>query len=187
MDSLEGAIGLAPRFAGTNEVARRDAFESFTQSRLERAYRLAGVLLRDRHQAEDAVHDAAVKAWLHWSELRDRDRLDAWFDRIVVNECRSRMRRPTIREIQLEDPFEVSSVTDFEAVHRRDILRAAIGGLNADHRIVVVLRYLDGLSTDEIALRTGAREGTVRSRLHYALKQMRAQLDADERTAGGFR
>lgn len=146
------------------------------------------MILRDRFEAEDAVHDAAVAAWLHWPELRDPDRLDAWFDRILVNQCRSRLRGRKVREIQLPNPLELSAVTDVEgAVHRRNLVRKAIADLDADHRIAVVLRYLDGLSTAEIAARTGAREGTVRSRLHYALRQMRACLDAGERIPGGAR
>jgi RNA polymerase sigma-70 factor (ECF subfamily) len=186
MDGLEGAV-LSPGALDEAEARRRAAFRAFSQSRLDRAYRLAGILLRDRSQAEDAVHDAAVAAWLHWGELRDPERIDAWFDRILVNQCRSRLRRPRLREIPMEEPLEVAVSTDFEATQRRDLLRRAVSDLNADHRIVVVLRYLDGLTTGEIATRTGAREGTVRSRLHYALRQMRAYVEAAERVPGGNR
>jgi DNA-directed RNA polymerase specialized sigma24 family protein len=99
IERLEGVINVGPRASGGTEVERRVVFERFTQSRLERAYRLAGLLLRDRSDAEDAVHDAAVQAWLHWGELRDPERVDAWFDRILVNGCRARMRRKTIRPL----------------------------------------------------------------------------------------
>jgi DNA-directed RNA polymerase specialized sigma24 family protein len=54
-------------------------------------------------------------------------------------------------------------------------------------RIAVVLRYFDGLTPAEIADRTGEREGTIKSRLHYALRQLRAAIDAAERTPGGAR
>ena len=56
-----------------------------------------------------------------------------------------------------------------------------------DHRIAVVLRYVEDLTPAEIATRTGWREGTVKSRLHYALREMRAVLDAAERSSEGVR
>ena len=66
----------------------------------------------------------------------------------------------------------------------RDLLVRALARLDADHRIVVVLRHVFDLSTAEIAARTGAREGTVKSRLHYALREMRAAIEASERVSG---
>src|ERR1035437_2525474 len=208
---LEGSMQMGPRASERTE--RRSAFERFTQSRLDRAYRLAGLILRDQSEAEDAVHDAAVQAWMHWQDLRDSERMDAWFDRILVNECRSRLRRQSIRPLVLADPPEpagpdafaglherdrlrralaglgaaprTAAAAAYAGLHERDRLRRALAGLDADHRIAVVLRYVDDLSPAEIARRTGEREGTVKSRLHYALRQLRATLDAAERIPGG--
>jgi len=166
---------------GEAEAERRAAFGRFTQNRLERAYRLAGLVLRDPSEAEDAVHDAAVQAWLHWGELRDLDRLDAWFDRILVNGCRARMRRRSIRTVDLDSRPDVPGPDGFAGLDDRDVLHRALATLGADHRIAVVLRYVEDLSPAEIAARTGDREGTVKSRLHYALRQLRAAMDAAER------
>ena len=67
------------------------------------------------------------------------------------------------------------------------MLHSALAALDADHRIAVVLRYAAELTPAEIATRTGAREGTVKSRLHYALRELHATLDAAERSARGGR
>ena len=187
IDRTEGQIRVGARTTGQSEVDRRAAFERFTQNRLERAYRLAGLVLRDPSEAEDAVHDAAVQAWLHWGELRDPERIDAWFDRILVNGCRARMRRRTTRPIVFADPPDSPCHDDFAVVYERDVLHRALATLDADHRIVVVLRYVQDLAPAEIAARTGDREGTVKSRLHYALRELRAALTAAERTPGGAR
>src|ERR1035437_5296410 len=74
---------------------RSDRLEAFTlldESRLLQSYRLATLILRDRDEAEDATPEALVRAWASWGTLRDRSRFDAWFDRILVNICRNRMR-----------------------------------------------------------------------------------------------
>ncbi len=63
----------------------------------------------------------------------------------------------------------------------RDVLRVALARLTLEHRAVVVLRYLEGHSIAEIAARTGEREGTIKSRLHYAVRELRAAYDAAER------
>jgi RNA polymerase sigma factor (sigma-70 family) len=180
--SLEGAMRVEALAIGEAEAERRAAFDRFTQNRLQRAYRLAGLVLRDATEAEDAVHDAAVQAWLHWGELHDRDRLDAWFDRILVNGCRARLRRRSIRTVDLSDQPDFPGPDGFAGLDERDVLHRALATLGPDHRIAVVLRYIEDLSPAEIAARTGDREGTVKSRLHYALRQLRAAIDAAERT-----
>jgi RNA polymerase sigma-70 factor (ECF subfamily) len=185
IDRLDREIQAGARMSDA-EVERRAAFDQFSQGRLERAYRLAGLILRDRAEAEDAVHDAAVQAWLHWKELRDPARMDAWFDRIVVNGCRARMRRGSIRPIVLTELPDAQGPDSFAGLYERDVLYRALATLDADHRIVVVLRYVAELTPGEIAARTGDREGTVKSRLHYALRQVRAALEAAERSPGGL-
>ncbi len=186
VERLEGLIGVDPVASGGTEAERGVAFERFSQSRLERAYHLASVILRDGTDAEDAVHDAAVQAWLHWGDMREPARLDAWFDRIVVNECRAHLRRRTVRLLPMDsDP---PGPDPFRGVVDGDVLNRALATLDADHRIAVVLRYVAELTPAEIAARTGTREGTVKSRLHYALRRMRSVLDDTERaSAGGSR
>jgi RNA polymerase sigma-70 factor, ECF subfamily len=195
-----GVIGVAtsrPPMAMTRSdeggglAARRLAFERFTEQRLLKAYRLATVILRDPTDGEDAVHDAAVIAWTRFHELRDGTRFDAWFDRIVINVCRERLRRQRARvvvtQIVMEDTPSVAHGDGTSARAERDALQRALERLTPEHRLVVVLRQLEGYSTAEIAARTGEREGTVKSRLHYALRELRAAYDAAERGPEGER
>lgn len=167
-------------------AARREAFERLTDQRLLRAYRLATLILRRDGDAQDAVHDAAVIAWTRFDELREQDKFDAWFDRIVVNECRQRLRRG-VRALAIDgaatpEAAELAATADGATARaERDALRRALDHLTPDHRAVVVLRHLEGHSIAEIAARTGEREGTVKSRLHYALRELRAAYDAVDR------
>ena len=75
------------------DTTRRDAaFLALANEHLDRAYRLARAILRDPAEAQDATHDAFVQAWRKWETLRDPERFEAWFDRILVNTCRNRLR-----------------------------------------------------------------------------------------------
>ena len=188
---LEGPIGVE---AGTSEsrvvetvAQRRLAFERLTKGRLDRAYRLAAMVLDDAEEAQDAVHDAAEQAWRDWPKLRDPSRFDAWFDAIVVHRCRDRLRRSRIRPLLVTDPPDLPGADPFIGSAERDALARAIETLDADHRIVVRLRFGADLTLAEIAARTGEREGTVKSRLHYALRRLRAAYEAAERLDGGSR
>jgi RNA polymerase sigma-70 factor (ECF subfamily) len=172
---------------GDGSTARRLAFERLTDQRLLRAYRLATLVMRDSSDAEDAVHDAAVLAWTRFDELRDRSLFDAWFDRIVVNACRQRLRQRRIRPVVVTAPPEVPIADGASGRAEREALRRALDRLTPEHRTVVVLRHLEGYSTAEIAARTGEREGTVKSRLHYALRELRAAYDAADRGTEGTR
>jgi RNA polymerase sigma-70 factor (ECF subfamily) len=158
---------------------RAGAFRELTDRHLEASYRLAAVILHDEVEAEDAVHDALVQAWARFGSLRDRARFEAWFQRILVNVCRDRQRRRSsrIRVGGLTLEREVQP-----AIDEREALRVALDSLSPEHRAVIVLRYFADLSVDDIADRTATRPGTVKSRLHYALRALRAAYEAAERT-----
>ncbi len=147
---------------------------------LDRAYRLAGLLLGSGPDAEDVVQDACVRAWQAAGSLRERSAFTAWFDRILVNICRDRIRRRgRIGFVGIEG-HDQPGADPFEAVLASDALLRTIGCLNADERAVVVLHYWSDLPLAEIASRLGWRLGTVKSRLHRALEKMRDEQRGQE-------
>lgn len=151
---------------------------------LDRSYRLAGLLLGNAHEAEDAVQDALVAAWQRFDSLREPDRFAAWFDRILVNGCRDRLRRRgTVRFIAIDASIDAAGGDPFRELIERDALLVGLGRLTPDERIVVVLRFWADLPLDGIADRLGWPLGTVKSRLHRALARMREGLAVDDREA----
>lgn len=170
------------------EDLRAIAFMRLTGARLRSCYRLAAVILGDPEEAEDATHDAAVRAWERWGSLRDPDHFDAWFGRILVNECRDRLRRRRVRRLSVPLPERLAvqtSVDGVDAMAERQALAQAVERLPPDQRIAVVLHFYLDLSAEQVAERTGARVGTVKSRLHYAIRALRAGRDASDRIEGG--
>ena len=164
---------------GADQATERGrAFGRLADGHLDAAYRLARAILRDPGEAQDATHDAFLQAWRKWSTLRDPSRFEPWFDRILVNSCRNRLRHasrwPTT-DISAEvvmaagDPF--SQTTD------RDVLGPALATLSAEQRIVVALRYYRDLTISEIASRLDIPVGTAQSRLHYALERLHVAID----------
>jgi RNA polymerase sigma-70 factor (ECF subfamily) len=159
------------------------AFRRLADEHLDAAYRLARAILRDPNDAQDATHDAFVQAWRKWSTLRDLDRFEPWFDRILVNTCRDRLRRRT-RMRATDISVEVALGSNDPAAHlvERDAIGAAIATLSPEHRIVVALRYYRDLGIDEIASRLGLPPGTVHSRLHTARARLHAALGTTDLT-----
>ena len=160
---------------------RMEAFTLLDDARLLQSYRLATLILRDRDEAEDATQEAIVRAWSGWGTMRDRTRFDAWFDRILVNVCRNRMRHArTIRMVALDDTHDLQTADSYGATIARLALEPAFAQLTPEQRIIVVLRFWRDLSVDDIAERLGVPPGTVKSRLHYALKALREAIESSE-------
>ncbi len=157
---------------------RAQAFQRLADDHLDTAYRLARAILLDSTDAQDATHDAFEQAWRKWSTLRDRARFEPWFDRILVNTCRDRLRSTRRQATDISAEVAMASGDQFGQTHDRDVLASAIAGLSREHRVVVALRYYRDLPVDEIASRLDIPAGTVQSRLHYALKRLHASLDA---------
>jgi RNA polymerase sigma-70 factor, ECF subfamily len=178
------AAGRVSRASVAPDVWRRQRLEAFMvldDARLLQSYRLATLILRDRAEAEDATQEAIARAWSCWGTLRDRSRFDAWFDRILVNVCRNRMRHVrTIHVVALDDALDVPAADSHGATTARLALEPAFAQLSPEQRIIVVLRYWRDLSVEEIADRLQIPTGTVKSRLHYALKSLRSAIESPE-------
>ena len=184
MDPGNGSVLVVDRGGGRRDAtqrARAETFDRLTDRQLDASYRLASLILGDTTEAEDAVHDALVSAWRNWGSLREPDRFDAWFGRIVTNACRDRVRRRRLAPIAVSVLPERPAPDELSRLLDRDVLRQALHALDIDQHIAVVLRYFEDLTVDEIAARLGERSGTVKSRLHYGLRALRAAIDAAER------
>ncbi len=166
---------------------RATTFAALVERQLDEAYRLAAVILGDAQEAEDAVHDAAVAAWAGFASLRDPDRFEAWFGRILVNGCRDRLRRrKRVRLVDLGATVDalrsVQPRTDLSSdAADRDAIARSMGRLDPDHQVVLVLRFWLDLPVDAIADRLAIPAGTAKSRLHNAKRRLRQVLDDEAR------
>ncbi len=177
---LQGPV-IGRQATAAGQTARREAFELLADRDLDRAYRLAGVILGSGSDAEDATHDAIVYAWRSFAGLRDQSRFEAWFQRILVNVCRDRLRkraRTPVTELTLAD--SIAQPGGFANVDDRLVLDRAFARLSPDQAITVVLRFHADLTLDDVAARMGIPVGTVKSRLHSALAAMQVALTGPE-------
>lgn len=184
MDGRDGALAIPiGRDLVMNAV---DPFGALIDAQLDRSFRLATVILGSAIEAEDAVADAALAAWRSRGRLREVERFEAWFGRILVNGCRDRLRarrRHPVVEVTPRDDGDpgADDRPDFrDAVHGRDALGRAFETLEPDERIVLVLRFWHDLTVDAIADRVGIPNGTVKSRLHHATERLRSAMTAQE-------
>jgi RNA polymerase sigma-70 factor, ECF subfamily len=163
----------------------RDRFMQFAEHELDRSYRLAGLILGNAGEAEDAVGDALERAWRDAHLLRDATRFQAWFDRILVNGCRDRLRRRrTVTFVPIEAAGAPVAADPFRLVDDDDALVRAIEVLPPEERIVVILHFWADLTLESAAERLGWPVGTVKSRLHRALERLRRSGAADPREGG---
>jgi RNA polymerase sigma-70 factor (ECF subfamily) len=168
--------------AGDQEAFTRLA-GGLTPTFLATAHRI----LRDIGLAEDATQRAMLNIWRGLPRLREPERFEAWSYRLLVRACYSEGRRTRhwAPAIGLFAGDESRTPDPAGAVIDRDELERAFRRLSLDHRAVVVLRHYRHLSMDEIAGALGIPVGTVASRLHYAMRELRAAVEADARPAEG--
>lgn len=161
------------------------AFASLAVAVGDRLHAVAHRILRDTDLAEDATQQALLAIWQDLPQLRDPARFEAWSYRLLVRACyaegrKSRRWTPNLRLLPADGPIAgggLSSIVD------RDQLERGFRRLSIDHRAVVVMHHYLDLPLPEIADSLGVPEGTVRSRLYYAMRGLRAALEADARPA----
>ncbi len=161
-----------------------EAFAILAVAAGNRLHAVAHRILRDMELAEDATQQALLSVWRDLPQLRDPARFEAWSYRLLVRACYTEGRRtrhwtPNLRLL----PTDIQvAADDLSSVVDRDQLERGFRRLSIDHRAVVVLHHYLDLTLDEVAEALGIPVGTVRSRLHHAMRGLRAALDADART-----
>jgi RNA polymerase sigma-70 factor, ECF subfamily len=162
-----------------------EAFASLAVAVGDRLHAVSHRILRDIDLAEDATQQALLAIWQDLPALRDPARFDAWSYRLLVRACyaegrRSRQWSPNLRVLPADERAgsdALGSVVD------RDQLERGFRRLSIDHRAVVVLHHYLDMPLESVADTLGVSIGTVRSRLHHAMRGLRAALDADARPA----
>lgn len=174
---LENSTGTSAASDAITAIAPGERFINLAERELDRSYRLAGLLLGNAAEAEDAVGDALERAWRELDGLRDTTRFQAWFDRIVVNACRDRLRRRGRVQFVPLAPDAGLRITDpFRDILDNDEAFRLLRDLPAEEREIVILHFWADLTLVSAAERLGLRPGTVKSRLHRALARMRTVL-----------
>lgn len=169
-----------------------DAFEEFFTTYRRPVYVTALAITRDPFLAEEILQDCFVKAYRARHRLRtDRSPLP-WLHRVATNLCYSRIarRRMIMEPITSLIGNLVADLTSRpdQVVESREIievLQRAIDTLPPKQQTAVILYYLHGYSLAESAEIAGCNVGTMKSRVHYALKALRSRLPEERRAPAG--
>jgi RNA polymerase sigma-70 factor (ECF subfamily) len=178
-----------------SDARRRDerAIRALIQRHNRRLYRIARSILRDEVEAEDALQDAYLKAFLHLDDFRGDAAVGTWLGRIVMNEALGRLRRRRITvgletmeekggsaeiirlwgDAQRADPERTAAQRQIQ-----ELLEKAIDELPEEFRLVLVARAVEDMSVEETASLLDIKPETVKTRLHRARTRLRDSLEA---------
>ena len=165
---------------GRDAATVDDEFADWMAARQGALVRTAFLLTGSQHAAEDLAQTTLTKLYLAWDRIADREHVDAYARRALVNEHRSTWRR-TSRRLEVlsdapPDPGQEAAAYDGD----REAVWQFVQGLPPRQRAVIVLRYYEDLSEAEIASLLGISAGTVKSQASRALAALRARVPAQE-------
>ena len=163
------------------QAGDHDAFSRLVQLDGDRCHAIAIGILRDRERAQDAVQQAFMLAWRDLPQLRDPARFEPWLHRLLVRACYTEARRHRrwsvhVVTLSVDGPDEPGKGDSTVSVAERDALERAFVGLSPEHRAVVLLHHHIGWTQPEVAEILGVPLGTVKSRLYYATRHLRASI-----------
>ncbi|NLI59703.1 MAG: RNA polymerase sigma factor [Clostridium sp.] len=147
--------------------------EELILNKKQKYFRVAYSIVLNKEDAEDALQEAYTSAIANISKLRNKEYFETWFYRILVNSCK--------KIIKKRNPFNVVHSEYFKTdnsdyVEDKIYLEELLKLLDVEHRQVVILKYVEQLSIKEISNKLDIPEGTVKSRLFYAIEKIRIQL-----------
>lgn len=165
-------------------IGDEGAFDALFYRYRDGIFRLSLAITKDPQAADEIVVDTFARAYRALARLEPDDTLRPWLYRVAINESYDRRPRggtassldDAAEELTAGEERSPSSMAEREETRR--VVLAALETLDEKHRTVVVLHYLSELALAEIALIVGSPVGTVKSRLHYALRRLRTHLSA---------
>jgi RNA polymerase sigma-70 factor (ECF subfamily) len=169
----------------------RDAFRVLFEKHKDRVYSVALRYSGDAAAAMDIAQETFLKLFSSIRSFRGESGFESWLFRLVVNQCldqRRRTRRVMPMVDGLLDLLRAPGLSAMDEMLRAELgerVRSAVGALPAEQRMVIVLRYTEGLSYDEIAEAVGCSAGTVASRLNRAHRTLERRLSRFVQANGG--
>jgi RNA polymerase sigma-70 factor (ECF subfamily) len=182
------ALALAPAASPRADLVRRAAhgdqaaFARLVETQVDRSFRTARAILGNDADARDATQDAYVSAWRELPSLRDPSSFDAWLQRIVVNACRTLLRRRArVREVSLDNVVDRpgAEAAPADQLAEIEVVTRAFDRLDPDKRSILVLHYLEHEPIAAIAASLGLAGGTVKWRLSEARAALNRALVAE--------
>src|SRR5215207_1060039 len=169
------------------------AFRELVAEHRDRVFNLTYRMLGNRAEAEDVAQEVFITVFKTVDTFREESKFSTWLYRVTVNHCKNRIKYLSRRHDRDQDELDeaVDHATavaasaplpaprpdrQLEGAQMEQILQEAIGQLDEDHRVLVVLRDVEDLSMEEIVEITGLPDGTVKSRLHRARLALRKKL-----------
>ncbi len=152
-------------------------FEEFAAGRMPALLRYAVLLTGDRELARDIVQEVLTRALLRWRRIKALDEPYAYVRRMVTNEYLSLRRRKAIATVPLGHDEHAGAHEDANEDARHEMWQL-LAALPRQQRAVLVLRYYEGLTDDEIAQVLGCRPSTVRGYASRALAALRVDINA---------
>lgn len=164
----------------TGAMSRRDEeFTAYLHARQPSLLRTAYLLTGDRHTAEDILQTSLAKLYLAWDKVNDKNSVDGYVRRIMVNENNSLWRRPWKKREHASDTMPETTYVDQYDDGRGTALWEVVQSLPPKARAVVVLRFYEQLSEAETADVLGISVGTVKSQCSRAVAALRERVPAD--------
>jgi RNA polymerase sigma-70 factor (ECF subfamily) len=170
------------------------AFREMVLTYQQQVYNIVFRMLNNQQEAEDLAQEVFVTVFKSIDSFRGDSKLSTWLYRIAVNHCRNRFKYLARRQHQAQRPLDDVKEHNRDAgmplqgeINRPDqmlegrrleaAIQREIANLDEDHRMLIVLRDIQGLSYDEIGKITNLAAGTVKSRLHRARMALKDRLE----------
>lgn len=161
------------------------AFDALFYRYRDGIYRLGLAITKDPSYAEEVVVDTFARAYRALDRLEPDDSLRPWLYRVAVNLSYNHRPKKGMTLTPLDDAVDVAVTSEerspaalAERAEVRRVVLECVDRLGPKHKVVVVLHYLNDLNLAEIAQVVDCPVGTVKSRLHYALRHLRTHLSA---------
>ena len=191
------SLGASPedvRFVERLKSRDERAFNTLVRTYERRVFGLVFHMLGNQAEAEDLSQEVFITVFRSIDSFRGEARLGTWLYRVAINHCKNRIkyldRRVTRGHDELDGEGSKALTEGGPVMSRPDrpdeamqgaemsrVIERALGLLEEEHRALVVLRDLEGLSYEEIMAITGLPEGTVKSRLHRARAALREAIE----------
>jgi RNA polymerase sigma-70 factor (ECF subfamily) len=168
------------------------AFRELIEAHRDRVYNITFRMLGNRAEAEDVAQEVFISVFKTIESFREESKFSTWLYRVTVNHCKNRIKYLARRHDRDRDELDETSreangansaphrlaAPDraLEGAQMEALLQEAIGQLEDDQRVVVILRDVEDLSIEEICEITGLPDGTVKSRLHRARLVLRRKM-----------